>query len=170
MDYVFRNFSLHAGVRMIRPTGVTVIAILCFIGTGLLVIFGILAFFGGAFIGAMLGEAAQTPGRGVGAAGAGFGAMIGGFIGIVFLVIAAVQLTCGIGLWKLKEWGRMLTIVLSAIGAVLAFFSLLHFHPFTMIFVLVRIAVSVLIIWYLSQPQVKAAFVAQPFPPAPAVR
>jgi hypothetical protein len=152
---------------MNRPTGVTVIAILCFIGTGLLVIFGILAFLGGAFIGALIGSNAQV--QGTGAAGAGLGAMIGAVIGVMFLVLAALQLTCGIGLWKLKEWGRMLTIVLSAIGAVLAFFNLLHIHPVTMVFVLVRIAISALIIWYLSQPNVKSAFLQPQLPPQPYV-
>jgi hypothetical protein len=152
---------------MNRPTGVTVIAILCFIGTAFLVIFGILAFLGGAFIGAMIGSAAQVHGSGTGAAGAGLGAFIGAIVGVVFLVIAALQLTCGIGLWKLREWGRMLTIVLSAIGAVLAFFNLLHFHPVTMVFVVVRIAISALIIWYLSQPHVRAAFAQATMPPQP---
>ena len=151
---------------MNRPTGVTVIAVLCFIGTAFLLIVGILAFFGGAVIGALIGSAAQVQGSGAGAAGAGLGAFIGAIVGVVFLVMSAVQFTCGIGLWKLKEWGRMLTIVLSAIGAVLAFFNLLHFHPITMFFVLIRIAVSVLIIWYLSQPQVRAAF-APRMPPQP---
>ena len=148
---------------MVRPTGVTVIAVLLFIGAGLLVCLGILSFVGGAFIGAMIGSAAQARG---GAAGAGFGAMIGAFIGVFMLIIAALQLTCGVGLWKLKEWGRMLTIILTAIGMVLAFLNLLHLHPVTMVFVLVRLAIGGLIIWYLSQPQIKGAFMtpALPYP------
>lgn len=147
---------------MVRPTGVTVIAVLAFIGAGFLTIFGILAFVGGAFVGALIGSSVQA--QGSGAAGAGFGAMIGAVVGVFFLVFAAVQLTCGVGLWKLKEWGRMLTIVISAIGMVLAFFNLLHFHVITMFFVLVRLGVGALIIWYLSQPQVKAAFMTPVLP------
>ncbi len=142
---------------MNRPTGVTVISILMFIGTGILAIGGILAFVGGAFIGALIGGTAVQQ-HGAGAAGAGIGAMIGAFIGIFFLIFAVLDLCCGIGLWKLKEWGRMLTIVLCAILAVLAFFQLMHLHPVTMMFSLIRIGISGLIIWYLSQPQVKAAF------------
>jgi len=153
---------------MNRPTGVTVIAVLAFVGTAFLVIFGILAFLGGAFIGAMIGSGVQA--QGSGAAGAGLGAFIGAIIGVIFLVMAAVYLICGIGLWKLKEWGRMLTIVITAIGMVLALFNLLHFHPITMFFILVRLGIGGLIIWYLSQPQIKAAFVPQPLPPAPAMR
>lgn len=147
---------------MVRPTGVTVIAVLAFIGAGLLTILGILAFVGGAFIGAMIGSGVQA--QGSGPAGAGLGAMIGGVIGVFFLIFAAVQLTCGVGLWKLKEWGRLLTIIVSAIGIVLALFNLMHFHVFALFFVMIRIAIGGLIIWYLSQPQVKAAFMTPVLP------
>lgn len=154
---------------MNRPTGVTVLAILAFIGTALMVLVAIMAFLGGAFIGTIVGSAAHQ--AGAGAAGAGFGAVIGAAIGVGFLIGAALYAACGYGLWNLKEWGRMLTIILSAIGVVFGALSLLlsmaHFHIFAMFFTLVRVAIGVIIIWYLSQPQVKAAFataVAQPYP------
>ena len=150
---------------MIRPTGVTVLAILAFIGTAFMVLVAIGAFVGGAFIGTMLGASAHQ--AGAGAAGAGFGAVIGAAIGVGFLIGAALYAACGYGLWNVKEWGRMLTIILSAIGVVFGALSLLlamtHLHIFAMFFTLVRIGIGVLIIWYLSQPQVKAAFM----PPVP---
>lgn len=145
---------------MNRPTGVTVLAVLLFLGTALLVLLGIGTFLGGAFIGSMVGAAAHRAGGG--AAGAGFGAVIGAAIGVFLLIGAALNAICGYGLWNLKEWGRMLTIVLSAIGVVLALlnmlFAMMHFHIFGVFFILVRIAFGGLVIWYLSQPQVKAAF------------
>jgi hypothetical protein len=146
---------------MNRPTGVTVLAILLFIGSGLLVLLGVGSFLGGAFIGSMVGARAQEHG-----AGAGIGAFIGGLIGIFFLIGAALNAICGFGLWSLKEWGRMLTIVLTAIGVALGllsfFLSMLHFHIFGIFFIMVRLAIGGLIIWYLSQPEVKAAFSAHP--------
>jgi len=148
---------------MYRPTGVTVLSILSFIGAGLTGLGAIMFFVGGAFIGALIGSAAQ--GHGAGAAGAGFGALIGGFIGFFLLVAAVLYLLCGVGLWKLKEWGRMLTIVLSAIGVVLALLNFMHFHMVVMFFAIFRIGIGVLIIWYLSQPHVKAAFAQSQLPP-----
>ncbi len=154
---------------MNRPTGVTVLSILAFIGTAFMVLIAIGCFVGGAFIGTMIGASARQ--AGAGAAGAGFGAVIGAAIGIGFLIGAALYAACGYGLWNLKEWGRMLTIILSAIGVIFGGMSLLlsmvHFHIFGMFFTLVRIAIGILVIWYLMQPHVKAAFApvaVQPYP------
>lgn len=152
---------------MIRPTGVTILAILLFIGTGILLLLAIGSFVGGAFIGSMIGAAAQRAGSG--ATGAGVGAAIGAVVGVFFIVGAVLNAICAYGLWNLKEWGRMLTIVLTAISLALAaltfFVSLLHFHIFGLFFVMVRMAIGALIIWYLSQPEVRAAFAApQPYP------
>jgi hypothetical protein len=153
---------------MNRPTGVTVLAILAFLGTALLCLLAVGSFLGGAFIGTILGSAAQHSGSGM--AGAGLGAAIGAAIGVVFLIMAGLDAVCGYGLWNLKEWGRMLTIVLSAIGVVFAGFSLLgsmlHFHIIAIFFTLVRIGIGVLVIWYLSQPQVKAVFSTPQLSPA----
>src|ERR1035437_6957019 len=118
------------GGVMNRPTGVTVLAILLFLGTAVLLLFGVLSFVGGAFIGSLIGASAQR--AGAGAAGAGLGAAIGAFIGIFFLIGAVLNGVCGYGLWNLKEWGRMLTIVLTAIGIALAVINMavamMHFH------------------------------------------
>jgi Predicted membrane protein (DUF2127) len=145
---------------MNRPTGVTVLAVLLYIGAGLLVLGAIGTFVGGAFVGSMIGSSSKQAGGG--ATGAGLGAAIGAVVGVFLLVGAVLNATCGYGLWSLKEWGRMLTIVLTAIGLVMAVFSLfvsmIHFHIFGLFFLMVRIAIGGLIIWYLSQPQVKAAF------------
>lgn len=152
---------------MNRPTGVTILAILAFIGTACLAILGLLSFVGGAFIGAMIGGAAQQ--HGAGAAGAGFGAMLGAFVGIFFLFAAVLDLCCGIGLWRLKEWGRILTIVLCGVavvlGAVGLLTSMLHFNMILMMWRVFWLAIDVLIIWYLTQPQVKAAFTSAQMPP-----
>jgi hypothetical protein len=153
---------------MNRPTGVTVLAILLFIGTGLLVLGAIATFLGGAFIGSMIGTSARQ--AGAGAAGAGIGAFIGAMVGVFFLIGAVLNAICGFGLWNLKEWGRMLTIVLTGIGMALGimsfFISMLHFHIFGLFFIMIRLAIGGIIIWYLSQPQVKAAFAAPQLYPA----
>jgi hypothetical protein len=137
---------------MQRPTGVTVISLLAFIGAGLLLLAGFGMFLGGAILSGM----AARPGMGM---MAGIG---GAFVGIVFLAVAAVDLIMGIGLWKLQEWARILTVVLVIIGAVFNGFGLLramlHFHVIRLFLQAIFVAIDVWIAVYLSQPNVKQAF------------
>ena len=138
-----------------RPTGVTVIAVLDFIGAGFCVLAGVGMMVGGGFIATMMSQ--QSGGASAGLMGA-----IGAAAGIFFLVCAAIAALLGWGMLKLKEWARIVTIVLSALGAlgaVLGLFAVLaHFVVFGVFWALVRLAINGLIIWYLLQPHVKAAF------------
>jgi hypothetical protein len=156
---------------MQRPGGVTVIAIIDYIGAGLCVIGGIAAFFGGAFLGAMLGGSASHSG-----AGAGMGMIIGGAIGVFLLFLAAISGVAGWGLWSLKEWARIVQIVLAALGVLGRLFSIMtvmaHGRIFGLPFSLVILGYYAWVIYYLIQPEVKAAFVQQPVraympPPTP---
>ncbi|HEY3929345.1 MAG TPA: hypothetical protein VGL89_13310 [Candidatus Koribacter sp.] len=152
---------------MNRPTGVTLISVFFFVMCGLLVVGTIAAFVGGAFIGSLFGAALQQ--RGAGMTGAGFGAMVGAILGVFFLIGAALNLICGIGLWKVKEWARILTIVLCGLGAALGvlglFIGMIHFNIFMMMWRLLWLAIDVGIVWYLLQPEVKAAFARIQLPP-----
>ncbi|HEY2169959.1 MAG TPA: hypothetical protein VGJ30_10075 [Candidatus Angelobacter sp.] len=140
-----------------RPTGVTILAILNFIGAAFCLLGGIGMILGGGFIATMLSQQGQGS---AGAAGilAGLGAAAGVFIIIVGGVIALV----GFGLWKLKGWARIVSIILYAISAALQLFGLLgslaHFNAFAVIWSVFWIAVDAFVIWYLLKPEVKAAF------------
>ena len=138
-----------------RPTGVTVIAVLDFIGAGLCVLAGVGMMLGGGFLATMMSQQS-------GAAGAGLMGAIGAAAGVFLLVCAAIGALIGWGMLKLKEWARIVTIVLAAlgaVGAVLGLFAVLaHFVAFGVFWALVRLAINGLIIWYLLQPEVKAAF------------
>lgn len=139
-----------------RPAGVTVIAVLDFVGAGICVLAGIGMMLGGGFIATMI---SQQQG---GAAGAGLLGVIGAAAGVFFLVCAAIAALLGWGMLKLKSWARIVTIVLAALGAVGALFGLFavlaHFAAIGVFFALCRLAVNGWIIWYLLQPHVKAAF------------
>jgi len=152
---------------MIRPTGVTLIAVLFFLGVAFCVVAGIVFFIGGAFVGSIIGAAVQQ--RGAGAAGAGFGALVGAVVGVFCLIGAVIDFICGFGLWKMKEWARILTIVLCGIGAAFGALGLmagmLHFNIFLVFWRLVWLGVEVLIIWYLLQPDVRLAFQQAQAPP-----
>lgn len=137
-----------------RPTGVTIIAVFDFIGAGFAVLVGLGMMLGGGFVASMM---SQQQG-----AGAGVLAAIGAAAGVAFLFGAAVAALLGWGLLKLKEWARIVTIVLAALGAlgaILGLFAVLsHLAAIGIVWALCRLAINGLIIWYLLQPHVKAAF------------
>ena len=137
-----------------RPTGVTVIAVLDFIGAGFCVLLGLGMMLGGGFIASMMSQQQR--------AGAGILAAVGAAAGVVILICAVLAIVLGWGLLKLKEWARIVTIVFAAIGAVfglLGLFTLLaHIAVIGIFWALCRLAINVWIIWYLLQPHVKAAF------------
>ena len=86
---------------------------------------------------------------------AGFSAVIGG----VMLVFAILYFAVGYGLWKLKNWTRIITIVLSGLGAAFGLLgSLMAFEIISLVIQLVILAIYGWVLWYLFQSHVKEAF------------
>ena len=141
-----------------RPTGVTVLAILDFIGAACCLLGGIAMILGGGFIATMMSQ----QGAGAGGILAGLGAVAGIFI----IIMGGIAALLGFGLWKLKEWARIVSIVLAGIGAALQLLGLLgtlaHFNVLAVIWGIFWLAIDALIIWYLLKPEVKAAFQQRP--------
>lgn len=139
-----------------RPTGVILIAVYHFLAALLLIFLGIALAVGGTVLGAMFAAGHESPLGGVG--------MAVGILGAIAMLIGAgIAGVAGYGIWALREWGRILSIVLAAISLVFALPGLLlghHMHMFFFFgtFRLLRIAVAALIIWYLVQPQIVALF------------
>ena len=140
---------------MQKPAGVVVIGALYLIGAVLLILCGVAAFgVGGVFL-ERAASMGMTMGRGI--AGG-----VGTFIGVAAIVFGVIFLVIGIGLISLKNWARMIAMVLAGIFVVLGLLHMLplmiHFAIFRVSFVLVRVAINALIVWYLNQPTVKQAF------------
>ena len=142
---------------MQRPVGVTVLAVLNFIGACFLVLGGLLAIVGAGFLGA---SAAAGKPMGPMALLAGGGIIIGVF----FIIFAVIPVVIGYGLLKLKNWARIVSIVFAVIGIVGSlpglFSALGHVVIFTLVVNLIGIGIDALIVWYLLQPDVKKAFAA----------
>ena len=147
---------------MNRPVGVTIIAVLQFLGAAGLVLLGIAMILGGSMIGAMLtsamGQNSQIPGGSLTGIMAGLGAVVA----VVFFVFAAISALLGWGMLTLKNWARIITMVLCCIGLLFGalglLFGLLRFSIFSLMISIIRLAINGLILWYLLQPDVKAAF------------
>jgi hypothetical protein len=140
-----------------RPTGVVLIALYHFVSALFLVLFAIFLAVGGTVLAGMFGASKYGP-----ATGLGLGLMVGVLGGVFFLVFAVVAAIAGWGVWSMREWGRILSIVLAVISLIFSLPGLLmmglHLHLFFGTYRLFRIAISILIIWYLVQPQIKVLF------------
>jgi len=144
-----------------RPVGVTILAILNFIGAAFCLLGGIGMILGGGVIATMLSQ------QGQGSAGAaGILAGLGAAAGVFIIIIGGVSAFVGFGLWKLKGWARIVSIVLFVISAAMQLLGLLgtlaHFNLFAVVWSLFWVAVDAFVIWYLLKPEVKAAFQQQP--------
>ena len=138
---------------MNRPGGVTVIAVLEFLGGAICALIGGLALLGGGLLATLMN---QSGGQGS-AAGAGIVGALGAALGIVVLFFAALYFVTGWGMLQLKGWARIITMVLAGLS-ILGSFWRLQFNPFLLFWVAVRVAIAGWILWYLLQPQVSAAF------------
>jgi hypothetical protein len=139
---------------MQRPTGVTLIAIFQ-IGVGILGILGGVMVIG-------LGSAVAMHRAALGGAFGGVMGVLGAFLGMILLVLGVLYIVLGVGLLKLHNWARLVTLVFSAIGALLHALrlmrSMMHFMMFFAFWQALVLAICVLIIWYLLQPEVTRAF------------
>ena len=80
-------------------------------------------------------------------------------LGIGALLIAAVLVAAGLGLWLLKAWGRSLTLALVGVWLFVGVIGLWgHTGPFH----IVRVIVDAVVVIYLLLPQVKRRFGSAP--------
>jgi len=143
-----------------RPTGVTILAVLAILGAiGLL-------FSGTALIGLgiLLGTLAASVDitnainnagyPGLSSLGVGTITALIIALGAVFLILGILYLAVGIGFFGGKRWAWTLGIIVSVIGIVLAIVQLV-FGNYGSILSLI---ISLLIVYYLMRPHVKAFF------------
>ena len=142
---------------MERPTGVTILAVLGFIATGLLVLAALVVLLGGA----MVANMAARPGMGM-IAGIG-----GAIIGVALLGFAVLYAVVGFAFLKLQIWARLLVIVLCGLGVLFnglgVLTALFHFHVLVATVRAIVVAVDLWVALYLLKPHVKQAFGATGF-------
>jgi hypothetical protein len=122
----------------VRPTGVTVLAVLAAVG-------GVLGLLGGI---AALGLG------GVVAAG-GLGGLLA-VVGLVAIVQSVLALAFAYGAWTLRPWGWTLGIVAEAIGIALSVLFIINGSSITS--QAISIIIDGAVIYYLMTPAVKSAF------------
>jgi len=131
-----------------RPLGVTLIGFYQLLRGVIGVLFGlsILAFAGLAAKFASLAAEGNAAERLL----SGFGHVAG----LIIIVFAVLHLAAGYGLLQMANWGRLLTLLFSAIGLMLLLPGFTHMHMFSLAFGLIN-AASIL---YLAMPPIRRAF------------
>lgn len=135
---------------MARPTGVTILAILSFLGAAIAAVVALGALLGAAVLTSMMSLPKEVVGIGV------------AVVAVICLAFAALYIANGIGLLKVQNWARILTIVLVILGLISAALGILsglaHFRMLHVIREIVVAGIDVLILWYLFKPEIKSAF------------
>jgi uncharacterized membrane protein (DUF2068 family) len=132
-----------------RPMGITILAVLAFIGG----ILGICGGLSGIVAGSFLGGLAASVGASNAAALGGMAAVYS----IVALAFAVADLVFGFGAWTLKPWAWMLGMVLFGLNIVFQLVALVAGWT-TFGGMIIPVAIGGVIIYYLLTPQVKQAF------------
>jgi hypothetical protein len=142
---------------MQRPVGVTILALFEFFIATLLTFLAIASGLGLGVLGAILARTSR-----LGGPAAGIVVGTGMMVGVIILVFAVLFAVLGFGLWNLRNWSRVATMVLCVLGALGAsiglMLALLHFRIFGVMVSSVRLSIDLLVLWYLSQPHVRESF------------
>jgi uncharacterized membrane protein (DUF2068 family) len=85
---------------------------------------------------------------------------LGHLAGVIVVVFALIHMIAGYGVLQMQNWGRLLTLLFSAIGLVLVLPGVVHSHVFSLLFG----AVDAATIFYLAMPPVKRAFHGESIP------
>ena len=139
-----------------RPSGVSLISILYFINV---VVYGFLfslAITSPETLSSVLGGASP--------AGSGPDSLLnlGPLLTIYLAVMSVLVGLLGYGMWTLRNWARWVTMIISAVSLVATIFAFVglasNFTIPALSFTLFRLGLSVLVLWYMWTPSVRAAF------------
>jgi hypothetical protein len=90
---------------------------------------------------------------------------LGSLLPFYFLLMAVLVSALAWGLWSLKNWARLIVLALIAISLVGAAVEIIHGWPASdakgIAIALMRVAIAILIFWYLCLAPVRAAFHGQ---------
>lgn len=127
-----------------RPSGVTVLAILEFVGAALFLLAGIAMVALGPLIESMAAQMALQP----------LVPLLLGAVSAFLIAMGGLLLVIGWGLWTGRKWAWWLQVLISAFSAVSSLIGLLMLN----LLELVPLAISALVLYYFFKPHVKEYF------------
>lgn len=139
---------------MDRPVGVTIL--------GVLMIFAGLVFAGAGLIIFFMGSTGATATAQTSGAGAAFLAALSAAAGVISLLFGGLHVILAIGIFRMRNIARVLTIFLFLLigaGACLGLLAtLLSYSHVGLVWNVSLLAVDALALWYLLRPDIKEAF------------
>jgi uncharacterized membrane protein (DUF2068 family) len=126
---------------MQRPIGITILAVIAFLG-GLVALMSGLALLGVATFYAEAPDQLQA---------------LGAFVAAFALGYATLSLIVAFGFWSLRSWAWPIGVALGVLGVVNALSQYAQSQS-QLSGMIVSLAISLFIVWYLYQPHVKGAF------------
>jgi len=143
---------------MARPVGVTIISVISFLAAVFAVLTGArFLFAGNGLMTTIFRERAFNA-----EAASGWPELGAGLI-LLTIIFGTLYALAGWGLWRLKNWGRILIFVLIAIASsfeLLRWYLTLHFKISNFVATAVSLTSYLVVVLYLVKPDVKAAFLA----------
>ncbi|MFQ5694836.1 MAG: hypothetical protein ACE5HB_02510 [Terriglobia bacterium] len=140
---------------MQRPTGITILALLGFLGAAGCLILALIFLLAAGAVSAGVGPHAS---QGL----VGFLVGLGAALGIILLALAALYLAAALGLWKLRTWGRLVAVALTSLGLLLPLMLLITalaaLEPYSIALSLMVVAIQLWVLWYLFRAHVRTAF------------
>ncbi|MGA7275569.1 MAG: hypothetical protein WCC03_19815 [Candidatus Acidiferrales bacterium] len=148
-----------------RPVGIVLFAILYLLNAAFYGYLTVLGFFARDKLAAFLNT--STSPAGVGPSGL---LSLGNLLPFYFVAMAAVTLVLAFGMWRLKNWARIVTMLLIGISLLDAAFMLLktfaHFVAADFARLLVATTIGIVVLWYLNLKAVRASFSGDPAKPS----
>ena len=141
MAYSQPNYYIPTTTAVQRPAGVSLIAVWQFIVAGILGITTLLVLFAGNLIAREFGADIRS---------------VALVVGVIFTLITALFVALGVGLWRMKGWARIVSLIVYGLNVVLGVMSIFdrgYFNGGVFTFL-----IPVAIVIYLLLPNVAAAF------------
>lgn len=144
-----------------RPAGVIVFAILYLLNACFYTYLVVLGFFARDKLASFLGASTSPAGVGPSAL-----LRLGNLLPFYFLVMAAATTALAFGMWRLKNWARIVTMTLVGLSVLDAIFMLFkefsHFAAADFARMFLALVICVVVLWYLSRKTVRASFAGAP--------
>lgn len=124
-----------------RPQGITILAIVSFVGGAFAVLGGLGALGLGTFLAAATG--------------------VGGLfqiLGIVALVLGIAELAIGYGFWTLKPWAWSLAFVVFVVSIMIEILRFFSWGGYGVTNIVISIAITAIVVYYMNQANVRQAF------------
>lgn len=130
-----------AGPGTARPQGITILAILSFVGGA----FAVLGGLGALGFGSLLSAAA------------GIGGLFQ-ILGIVALVLGIAELAIGYGFWTLKPWAWSFAFVVFVVSILIEILRFLSWGSYGVTNIAISIVITAIVVYYMNQANVRQAF------------